>query len=76
MVRLMVEVFHAPKDTPSTLSPDLPVLSPGTRDVVFVNSAVSDIITNSKSKECGPLRLHDVNPACRLVYYFKNIFAN
>ena len=74
MVRLMVEVFHAPKDTPS---PDLPLLSPsGTRDVPFVNSAVSDIITNSKSKECGPLRLHDVNPACRLVLYFNNIFGN
>jgi hypothetical protein len=28
----------------------------------LVDSAVSDTITNSKSKECGPLQLHDVNP--------------
>ena len=32
-----------------------------------MNSTVSDIITNSKSKECGPLRLHDVNPACSCI---------
>eukprot|EP00095_Tigriopus_kingsejongensis_P011831 maker-scaffold412_size179788-snap-gene-0.19 protein:Tk11831 transcript:maker-scaffold412_size179788-snap-gene-0.19-mRNA-1 annotation:"reverse transcriptase-like protein" len=29
----------------------------------FITSASSDIITNSKSKECGPLQLHDINPA-------------
>ncbi len=29
----------------------------------FVKSCQSEIITNSKSKECGPLQLHDINPA-------------
>jgi len=29
----------------------------------FQKSALSQIIMNSKSKECGPLRLHDLNPA-------------
>jgi len=29
----------------------------------FLNSAVSNTITNSKSKECGPLQLHDLNPS-------------
>lgn len=32
-------------------------------DFRFITSAFSDVITNSKSKECGPLQLHDVNPA-------------
>lgn len=30
---------------------------------VFETSALSEVITNSKSKECGPLQLYDVNPA-------------
>ena len=29
----------------------------------FQTSALSEVITNSKSKECGPLQLYDVNPA-------------
>ncbi|TRY80748.1 hypothetical protein TCAL_09939 [Tigriopus californicus] len=32
-------------------------------DFQFITSAFSEVITNSKSKECGPLQLHDVNPA-------------
>ena len=31
--------------------------------MTFQKSTLSQIIMNSKSKECGPLRLHDVNPA-------------
>ena len=33
----------------------------------FQKSATSQIITNSKSKECGPLSLHDVNPVVSCV---------
>ena len=60
-------------------------------DLDFQKSATSQIITNSKSKECGPLSLHDVNPvvSCvqsrtkimmlsffKLVSKRKNIFQN
>jgi hypothetical protein len=31
--------------------------------MTFIKSTLSQIVMNSKSKECGPLRLHDVNPA-------------
>ena len=36
-------------------------------DLDFLKSATSQIITNSKSKECGPLSLHDVNPVVSCV---------
>lgn len=36
-------------------------------DLDFQKSATSQIITNSKSKECGPLSLHDVNPVVSCV---------
>ena len=64
MVRLMVEVFHAPQEIPSALSSIPPAVTISQTGENFINSTVSEIITNSKSKECGPLRLHDVNPAC------------
>lgn len=35
----------------------------GDSKMSFSQSTFSPIITNSKSKECGPLRLHDVTPA-------------
>ena len=35
--------------------------------LTFKTSALSDVITNSKSKECGPLQLHDINPAISCV---------
>ena len=70
MIRLQVEVFHAPKDA---LSIPQSIISKNT-EKHFVNSAVSEIITNSKSKECGPLRLHDVNPACSCIRGNTKIF--
>ena len=35
----------------------------GDSNMSFMRSALTQIIMNSKSKECGPLRLYDVNPA-------------
>ena len=43
-------------------------------DLQFQKSATSQIITNSKSKECGPLSLHDVNPAASCVQSRTKIF--
>ena len=70
MIRLQVEVFRAPKDA---LSIPQSITTKDTGEH-FINSAVSEIITNSKSKECGPLRLHDVNPACSCIRGNTKIF--
>ncbi len=57
-VRLLVEVFTC-EDLPGGASaPDVPA----SQNLVFKSSGLSEVITNSKSKECGPLQLHDVNP--------------
>ena len=74
MVRLMVEVFHAPKDIPSPLTSIPPSVTISFTREDFINSTVSEIITNSKSKECGPLRLHDVNPTCSCIRGNTKIF--
>ena len=70
MIRLQVEVFRAPKDALSIPQS----IKTKNNEVDFINSAVSEIITNSKSKECGPLRLHDVNPACSCIRGNTKIF--
>ena len=52
-VRILIEVF----DVPGELQIGQPV------QLIFRSSVMSDTITNSKSKECGPLRLYDINPS-------------
>ena len=43
-------------------------------DFKFQTSALSEVITNSKSKECGPLQLSDVNPAISCCESLTKIF--
>jgi hypothetical protein len=40
----------------------------------FITSNYSEVITSSKSKECGPLQLHDVNPTMVCCFSESKIF--
>ena len=55
-VRLLVEIFTCEDLPPAHAS------MPASQNLLFRSSALSQVVTNSKSKECGPLQLHDVNP--------------
>ena len=57
-VRLLVEVFTCE----DLVQPSLHLSMPTPQNLQFCTSALSDVVTNSKSKECGPLQLHDINP--------------
>ncbi len=59
-VRLLVELFTCEDISDAEQSSSMMV--PRAENLVFRTSSLSDVITNSKSKECGPLQLHDVNP--------------
>lgn len=60
-VKLLVEVFTCDDEDASNGGYD-PDPAADRRSFSFRTSALSEVITNSKSKECGPLQLHDVNP--------------
>ena len=39
------------------------IVGPDGSKLHFITSALSDVITNSKSREVGPFQLHDINPS-------------
>ena len=52
-VKILIEVFEEPNNPKSNTG------------LSFIHSCLSEVVTNSKSKECGPFRLFDLAPGTK-----------